>query len=122
MDPIVETITALAAIISVAAFYLSFIVYKRYESTSIGWGLLSLAVGMMALQRVAAAAWAYGALAVTSEQFLQLSSVMFSIISLVVFLAAWEVKKLTERYKLVELKSLKAFEKKLKKYAKRGKG
>jgi large-conductance mechanosensitive channel len=115
VDLFVQEITALAALLSVAAFYLSFIVYKRYQSTSIGWGLLSLAVGVMALQRIGAAAWAYGALAMTIEQFLQLSSIMYVVISTIVFIAAWEVNKVTKRYKLVEIKELRAFTRELRK-------
>jgi hypothetical protein len=105
----VQIVSTIASLLTVSAFYLSFLVYKKYQATSIGWGLLALAAGIIAFQSLAAWAWSFGMVNMTDDNFIALSCIMFSILSVVVFAAAWQVKKMTERYKLVERRQLKKF-------------
>jgi len=106
MDDFAKAVTLIAAVLSCAAFYLSLIVFKRYNQTSPMWALLSIAAGIIAFHRLAALAWSFGLLQATSNDFLAFSSVVFAILSLFIFLAAWETKKVSDSYRLVEIKRL----------------
>ncbi|HIH30678.1 TPA: hypothetical protein HA243_04715 [Candidatus Micrarchaeota archaeon] len=68
-----------------------------------------MAAGIIAFHRIAAAAWAFGIYQASADDFLGFSSGVFVILSFVIFFAAWEVKKMSERYRLVELRQMKEY-------------
>ena len=113
MISLAQGLTLLAAAFSLAAFYFSLIVHRKYEHSSRGWAFLAVAAGIIAFHRLAASAWAFGFFNASSDDFLGFSSIVFFVLSIVVLLAAWEVKKLAESHRLVDIKLLKKFAKEI---------
>ncbi|MCX8194995.1 MAG: hypothetical protein N3G22_02715 [Candidatus Micrarchaeota archaeon] len=117
MDLFVDAITLLSALLSLAALYISVEVFKKYKKTSHTWGLLLVCVAIIAFHRISIFFWSVDLVKASPQEVLLFSSIVFGILSLIVFLAAVETKKMFESYRLVEIQGAKRLAEELEKAA-----
>jgi len=67
------------------------------------------AVALMIFHRVFITLWAFGFLPISVSDTTNISSVIFTLLSFVVCIAAWQMKKMSENYHLMQVETARKF-------------
>lgn len=106
MDTVVLVLEMLATILTLVAAFYAFCVYRCFGHTSPGWKMVILAAGLISIHRLAVLAVGLELFPGAHANFQALSAVIFFLAGLSLFMAAYQIKNLTYKYRLVEWKKM----------------